>query len=350
LSMVRCMGITSNIKTALGMGPRLDVLASPFSEGQLQQIVWSDLFGTNSAPISRTDALSIPALSKARDLICATIAKLPLKVLNSSGPLEDADQPAWAYRTDGELSPYLRMLWTLDDLFFYGQSLWYVVRGSEKQILTADRVPYERWHVTPEGVIEINNVPVQAEEVIYFPGARLGILDKDAATLRSAKAVADTLETRIKAPVPVMEIHATGLEEITDDEAKDLVKAYNTARRDPEGATVYTPSSINLISHGDKADSGFMTEGRNGVRLDVANLAGVPVALLDGSTSTASLTYSTQEGRRNEFLDYSLDIWMEAVAGRLSADDVVNRGLHVVFDQTEYLTTLPSPTGPNEQD
>jgi phage portal protein BeeE len=122
------------------------------------------------------------------------------------------------------------------------------------------------------------------------------------------------------------------------------------ARRDPEGATVYTPSSVTLISHGDKTDSGFMVEGRNAVRLDVANMTGVPAALLDGSVSQSSLTYSTQEGRRNEFVDYGLSIWMNAVTGRLSADDVVARGLHVVFDQTQFLTTLPDPIGPKEQD
>ena len=344
------MGIRSTLGSAFGNVPRPDYLASPFSDAQLTQIVFSDVFGTGHLPISRADALSIPAMSKARDLICATIAKLPLVVKNKDGVLADEFQPSWTYRTDGELSPFMRMLMTVDDLFFFGASLWQVVRGSENQILTADRVPYERWQVTPAGVIEINNLPVDADEVIYIPGPHLGVLDKDGAVLRSAKSIAAALETRVKSPIPAMEIHHSGDGELSKKEIENLVSAYNKARRDPEGATVFTPGSVTLIPHGEKADSGFMSEGRNGIRLDVANATGIPVALLDGSTSTASLTYSTQEGRRNEFVDYSLDIWMEAIAGRLSADDVVNRGLSVAFDQTNFLTTLPSATGPERQD
>lgn len=346
------MGLTSYLKTALRYGPRVDYLASPFSDGALTKLVWSDVFGGDYAPISRAEAMSIPALSKARNLIAGTIATLPLRAKNAEGVLALDAQPSWMYRTDGQVSPFLRMLWTLDDLLFYGQSLWQVVRGSEGQILTAERVPYEWWRVTAEGAIVIHDEPVDGDDVLYFPGPVEGVLDKDASTLRAAKSIAAAVEARVKNPIPVTELHATGDggNEPTETEAADLVRSYNLNRRDPDGVTVYTPSSVELRTHGDKADAGFMVEGRNAVRLDVANITNVPAALLDGSVSQSSLTYSTQEGRRNEFVDYGLRIWIEAVAGRLSADDVVPRGQHVIFDQTDFLTTLPSPTGPERQD
>lgn len=345
------MGFLTFLRNPLSVTtPRPDYLASPFTEGQLSKIVYSDIFGANYAPISRAEAMAIPAVSKARGLICATIARLPLKAANVDGLLPNEAQPSWTYRTDSAISPFLRMLWTVDDLLFYGRSLWTVTRGSEGQILTADRVPIEWWKVTQEGQIVIDDKPVSAEEVIYFPGPVEGLLDKDGVTLRSAISVGASLESRAKSPIPVMEIHATGTDEITEDEAKAIVQSYLAARRDPDGATVFTPNSVQLIPHGDQADGGFMTDGRNAIRLDVANITGVPAALLDGSTTTSSLTYSTQEGRRNEFVDYGLSMWIEAIAGRLSADDVVPRGQHVVFDQTDFLTTLPSPTGPEKQD
>lgn len=340
-----------NLKTALGYGPRVDYLASPWSEGQLNKIVWSDIFGADYAPISRAEAMTIPAMSKARQLICATIAKLPLKAAIGADLLEDKKQPRWTYRTDGLVSPFLRMIWTVDDLLFYGQSLWQVDRGADGFPIRAERVPYEWWKVTAQGAITIHDVPQNANDVIYFPGSVEGIIDKDASSLRSAQAIASAVESRSKTPIPVMEIHATQPEDQpTPDEAKALVKAYNSARRDPDGVTVYTPATVQLIPHGDRSDSGFMVEGRNAVRLDIANLSGVPAALLDGSVSTASLTYSTQEGRRNEFVDYGLSIWMESIAGRLSLDDVVPSGQRITFDQTDFLTTLPSPTGADVQD
>jgi hypothetical protein len=345
------MGVMSNVKSAFGFGlPRPDYLASPFTEAQLQKIVYSDIFGLANIPFTRGEAMSITAVSKARNLIAATIAKLPLVVQNKDGLLPPETQPSWTYRTDGSISPFMRMLWTIDDLLFYGRSLWEVTRGSDGFILTAERVPYEWWKVTAEGAITIHDVPVSADAVLYFPGPIEGLLDKDAQSLRAAKTIAASVASRVQAPIPVMELHATGDDAISDEEAKALVTSYNAARRDPEGATVFTPAGIEMRPHGDKADSGFMVEGRNAVRLDVANMTGIPAALLDGTVTQSSLTYSTQEGRRNEFVDYGLSMWMEAIAGRLSADDVVPRGQSVVFDQTDFLTTIPSPTGPSKQD
>ena len=345
------MGLRSTLRTALGYGPRVDYLASPFTDTQLQQIVWSEIFGAANTPISRTEAMGIPAMSKARNLVAGTIAKLPLRAATAAGALPPEKQPRWMFRTDSDVSPFLRMLWTVDDLMFYRQSLWQVTRGSDNQILTADRCPYEWWKVDAEGAILIHDEPVNANDVIYFAGPADALLDTHASTLRAARSIAAAVETRVKTPIPVMEIHETGeAEPMEKDEAKQLVTDYNKARRDPDGATIYTPEGIQLIPHGDKSDAGFMVEGRNQVRLDIANITGVPAALLDGTTSSASLTYSTQEGRRNEFVDFSLVIWMEAIAGRLSSDDVVPSGTRVVFDQTDFLTTLPSPTGSPEQD
>jgi len=344
------MGLRSTLRTALGYPPRPDYLASPFSEAQLQQIVWSDIFDAALVPIGRTEAMGIPALTKARNLLTGTISKLPLKAADATGILPDDKQPRWTYRTDAEVSPFLRMTWTIDDLLFHGQCLWQVTRGSEGNILTADRCPYEWWKIDAEGAILIHDEPVSADDVIYFTGPTDALLDSHGTTLRSARSIAAAVEKRVKNPIPVAELKATEAAELTEAEAKNVIVEYNKARRDPEGATFYSPLGIELKTHGTDADAGFMVEGRNQVRLDIANITGIPAALLDGSTSSASLTYSTQEGRRNEFVDFSLSSWMEAIAGRLSADDVVPRGTRIVFDQSDFLTTTPSPTGPQKQD
>jgi phage portal protein BeeE len=101
---------------------------------------------------------------------------------------------------------------------------------------------------------------------------------------------------------------------------------------------------------GDKADSVVAVQARNMARLDVANLTGVPAALLEGSVSTASLTYSTHEGQRNEFVDFALNPYIDAIASRLSQDDIVPRGQRVRFDLSDLYTTTPAPTGEPEED
>jgi phage portal protein BeeE len=71
---------------------------------------------------------------------------------------------------------------------------------------------------------------------------------------------------------------------------------------------------------------------------------------MDASLSTASLTYSTQEGQRNEFADFTLPYWLEPIQQRLSLDDVVPSGQRVRFDLTDLYTTTPSPTGTITED
>src|SRR5690606_19684720 len=95
-------------------------------------------------------------------------------------------------------------------------------------------------------------------------------------------------------------------------------------------------------------DSQMFIEGRNAVRLDFANLTNIPASLLDGSTATASLTYTTAEGQKSSFHEQSLRYWSAPIEHRLSMDDVVPRGQRVRFD-ISYTTQVP-PTGEPGED
>ncbi len=345
------MGMVQNLKTALGLTRPdylYDGITSPFSDAQLTAVVFQDLFPDVQFPLDRAALMAIPAVARARDLICTMIGRLPLRALRGDTLLADADQPSWTYRTDDILSPYLRMVWTLDDLLFYGHSLWSVVRGTDGAIISAWRVPMEWWTIR-DGAIYINDVAANALDVLYIPSHTSGLLDR-AQSLRAARNVEAAVANRASSPIPVMELRQTSDFEISTDEKRALVAAYNAARRDPEGATVFMPFGIEMVTHGTDADAGFAIEGRNAARLDIANLFGIPASLLEGSVSTASLTYSTSEGKRNEFIDYGLGAWLATVEGRLSADDVVPRGQRIAFDLGDLITSTPSPTGPSEQD
>lgn len=329
-------------------------ITSPFSDSQLQTVIWADIMGTDvPMPLSRAEAMTVPAVSRARNLICTTIARYPLIALDKNGPLPAGKQPTWMYATSGELSPQMRTIWTLDDLFFYGCSLWFVVRGSDGQILTADRVPWDDWSIDSTGAIYVYGEAANAREVIYFPGHVEGILETGREAIRAARTTIQSVARRAASPVPVMEIHELETSQddpLSEDEAKELVKKYNAARRDPEGVTVYTPPNVELKPHGANADSGALVEARNASRLDVANLAGVPASMLEGSSAGASLTYVTTEGKRSELVEYGVQPYADTFTSRLSMDDVVPRGQRTRLDQTELLAPLPSATGPETQD
>lgn len=322
-------------------------IVSPWQTGQLSQIVWSDIFGTEANIISRADAMTIPAVAKARQILVSNIARFPLAVYDENG--EVANAGGWLQSTDGEVSPWHRLAWTIDDLIFYGWSLWGVERDTDGTIIKADRCPIERWEIDPAGRIIIDDVEASADSVILIPGPFEGILKVGTRTLRGGARLESSWVGKATNPIPAIELHATNDDPLELDEVQALVQAWADARSDVNGAIAFTPNNIQAIAHG-SAEPSLLIEGRNFLRIDVGAFLGIPAALMDASLSTASLTYSTQEGQRNEFADMTLPYWIEPIQQRLSLDDVVPSGQRVRFDLSGLYSTTQDPIGPVTKD
>ena len=169
------LGLTTNRFADLSSVVDLNV-ASPWrdGEGTLSQILLEDLVGLDileGMPLGRSAAISIPAVSKARNLLVATIAKFPLVALKDEKRLDT--QPRFLYRSDSSVSPYERMAWTVDDLIFYGVSLWATERGAadgpdgRRPILDAQWVPPKGWKIT-DGHVLINDKHVTDDDFILL--------------------------------------------------------------------------------------------------------------------------------------------------------------------------------------
>lgn len=324
---------------------RVDI-ASPFSAGQLNTIVWSDVFGTAPTVITREEALAIPGVHKARAVLLSLIADKPLMVYRDEALLDP--QPAWTRRTNGAVSPWHRMAVTLDDLIFYGYSLWAVKRGAAGQLIDAERIPIGLWRFGERGRIEVTD-PATGQwraaddaEVVLIPGPSEGLLQYAAKSLSGARAIDEAWVKRAQSPIAQVDLHQTVESNLTKAEAQEYVLAWDAARA--KGATAFTPHDIEARALGN-VSADLYVEGRNASRLDIANFFNLPASLLDGSVSTASLTYSTQEGDANEVALYALPYWMRPVEGRLSQDDVVPNGQYIRFDLTELVRLPQSPTG-----
>lgn len=327
-------------------------ISTPWSESNLTETVLADVFGGEYQSVTRLQAMRIPAVAKARALIVGPLAAQPLRVLE--GDTEIAEQPAWLQRTAGPVSPWHRMAWTLDDLLFYGWSLWAVTRTpANDAILDAQRVPYDRWRFNEADEVELHTsrgwVPAPRDQVILIPSGQEGLLDIASNTIRGAAAIEETWVERARTPIPMLEIRQTQDDELEEDEVEALVAAVASARRNRTNPVAFTPGGVEIVTHG-SIETNLYVEGRNAFTLDVARFTALPGALLDASMATASLTYSTAEGKRNELVDYSLAFWANPIAGRFSQDDVVPMGQRVRFDLTDFIAPNASPTGPVTED
>jgi hypothetical protein len=320
-------------------------LASPMAHDSatLNAVVWADLEGAATL-LSRPAVMAIPAIARQRHLLAGSLARCPLVVLRGATTLPDADQPTWCYRTDGELSPYHRMLWTADDLLFHGWSLWRAGRGTEGQLLTAERIPTERWGTDVADRILIDGELADAAEVLLIPGPHEGILHFGAAALRRMIDNLDAAAVAARNPSAYLELHYTGEEPLTDPQIDKLIGRWADARKGLNGGVSYTGRNIELKEHGTH-ESHLLIEGRNADAVDASRLVSSPAAMADATAAGASLTYETTSGRNSQFLDYGVSLYMDAIAARLSMDDVVARGLRTAFDTTPLSGLTPAPTG-----
>lgn len=327
-------------------------LASPFAPtpDQLQTIVYADVLGVDAMPLTRAAAIGVPAVARMRHMLCGTIARMPLVTLTGDAP--DATQPQWTQRTDGDLSPWHRMLWTADDHLFYGWSLWAATRGAAsdgRPLLAADRVPWHRWSVTGDGQLLIDQQPTTADRVILLPGPHGGILNEDPGPIRMAIANLRAAGIAAQNPNPNIDLHYTGDDTPTDDVIDGIVSRWTERRLKQTGGVGFTSKLIEAKSMG-AHDAQLLTEGRNADAVDMARIGSVPAAMVDATAAGASLTYETTEGRNRQFLDYGAQLYMDAIAARLSMDDVVPRGRRTAFDTSQLTTLTPSPTGPATSD
>jgi hypothetical protein len=344
------------------MSSAVSLPVNPYTPApQWPQFVVDDLFGDDAKnfPMTREEALRIPAVSKARNLLISKIAELPLRAIQANADGTDTDvttKYTWLYRTNSTVSPYERMAWTVDDLIFYGVSLWLLDRGTpdgsgRRGILNASWCPTSTWCIKPDEdgqlAVHVDGVPIAEDRYCLINSPFEGLLTVGVRTLRGARDVEKSWTGRALNPIPLIVLHQTD-DSMDPDEVKAFVDSFAQARVDPNGAIGYIPPNIDIEVYGtDAAD--LSVEGRNAVRTDVGSHLNVRASVLDGTQGVASLTYATTQGERNAFYDDDLPFWTGPIQARLSLDDMVPRGVRIRFDKTsEY--NQPAATGTPTED
>jgi hypothetical protein len=291
--------------------------------------------------------MSVPAIAKARHVVAPKIAGYPIRAYRGDQRLPD---PAWSYRTDDGVSPWHRMVWTVDDLIFTGWSLWLANRGAGGELLNATRVGRDRWNFDADMriIVDGDDNGIPRELAILIPGPHEGILTFGRTAIRHARQLLAAAATAGHTPSPTFELHQTTDVELTQDEIDELVGQWAKARRGENGGVAFTNQAIETKEHG-AVDSALLVDGRNAAAVDCARLVGVSAAMVDATAPKASLNYETTAGRGLEHTEYGVEPYLEAIAARLSLDDIVPRGQRVAFDLGRDLGPV-NPAGPTTED
>lgn len=325
-------------------------MPNPWSGSPAGQLPWLDLFDPSALGVTRIQAMSIPGVARGRGILLSLLADKPLVDFAEFGKRSPA-QSSWLYRVPGWQGPWQRMAGTLDDHIFYGESLWGVQRGAAakglKPILNAWHVPYDQWEVDAGGRICVMDqdgymIPADDSEVIYLPAAHEGLLAYAGRTMRGAVELERAWIARAKNPIPALDLHETEEANLTQEERQEIVDDWAKARGDLNGSIASTPHNVEARVLG-AVDPDLYIEGRNAVRLDIANFFQMPASVMDASTATASLTYVTREGDINSLDAMTIPYWCRPIEDRLSQDDIVPIGHIVRFAFAAAYTEPPGP-------
>lgn len=332
---------TGNTTTGRAQG-----IVTPWADQTaLKQLVYADVLGADQMPVTRAAAMQAPAVAGGRGRIIEQIAGRGLYAVKAGAPTPT--QPSWLYRSDSGVSPWHRMAGTLDDLIFFGWSLWVIARGADGFPIDAIHWPFDRWSIDADtGVISVDQVPQSAEQVILIPGPHDGLLNIAAPTIRGALQLQRTVVGRASTPAPVILLQETEDNGMTQEEAQAYVRAVAAARRDPDGAVMFVPHSITATVQQDSA-SDAMENARNAIRTDLANFLNLPVDALDGTKQAGGGQMDVRYqgvGSTPSNLDDRMRFWTEPIEARLSLDDCVPRGTAVRFDFSAPSTPTGTPT------
>lgn len=325
---------------AAGLAAPAVGVGSPFSPGGvsagLESVVWADVIGTENLPMTRAEAMKVPAVARARSLIVTTVAACDLAF---RGPEGDLEPPLWAIRTDGPQSPYHRMLATADDLLFYGWSAWAVDRNTRGEVIRAAHVRRSDWSVDDAGRVLIGEKLVRQDSIALFEGTHEGVLTFGQPAIAHARSLARAASTAAENPAAYLELHQVSGTPMTDEQIDRLIERWSAARRGKNGGVAYTNASVELKEHGTFSEH-LLIEGRNAAAADVARVMGVPATTIDATLAGSSLSYTNTASRMAELVTFGVAPLMAAIVARLGMDDLSPRGTAVDFDTA---TLMDSP-------
>lgn len=327
-------------------------IGSPWGspDSNLRQIIFEDIYGQVPTGTTRSAAMAIPALARARNTVVTLLSGAPLAVADASGPLDV--QPSWLTATSTGTIPTLWRAWTVDDLIFHGWSCSRRINGPDGYpAAPLARVPRSQWTINADNRVVINGIPQNDEDIVLIPGLHEGILTFGREAIQDARTLYEIVRGRLRNPVPQVDLHQTGGEPLTGEEIDALINGWVAARQGANGGVAYTNQTVEARELGGGSDAAqLMIEARNATALDMARIVGVHGSIVDATTPKASLNYETTEGRNEELVDFDLNLYLLPITARLSQDDLLSPGQHVYWDLTQLTGPNPSPTGPTLKD
>jgi HK97 family phage portal protein len=296
--------------------------------------------------VTRAQALQVPSIKRCRDLICGTIASIPLEYYKKSTGQKIA-APRWVEQPSRSQPLFETLFFTLDSLFHHGVSYWVITETylEDNRMANADWVANNRVTFTTDAnnnfvtqyFLDGKPIPMSGLGSLITFQKDEGILAVGGSTIKAA------LDTQKSASVALETPSATGYlknsgADLPPSEVSGLLAAWNRARKN-NGSTAYLTSTLDYKTTGFSPKDMAYQDAIQSLSTECARLCSVDPYYVSSSMNT-SMTYSNVVEERKQLVALTLQPYVSAIESRLSMDDCSTIGHYVKFAlDTTFLRT-----------
>lgn len=284
--------------------------------------------------VSRHDAMSVPSVARARNLICGTVASIPLEYYKTSTG-EVIAPPRWIKQLSKSQPSFVTLTWIVDSLLFYGVAYLLVTeryaedgRPASFEWVANTRVTFTTdlygIHVTQ---YYIDASPIDMNDIVTIQGFDEGVLDRSGRTIQAAIDVDRAAAVNSANPQPAGFLKNSGAD-LPPSEVQGLIAAWKRARQN--NSTAYLTSTLDYSPVAFSPKDMLYNEAIQNLSTQVARAMNVPAYYLSADQNT-TMTYANVQDERKQFYALSIEPYVQAIQSRLSMDDISTAGHEVKF-------------------
>jgi HK97 family phage portal protein len=292
------------------------------------------LYNAIVARVSRHDAMTVPSVARARNLICGTVASIPLEYYKTSTG-EVIAPPRWIKQLSKNQPSFITLSWIVDSLVFYGVSFLLITEryAEDGRPASFEWVANSRVTFTTdlEGIMVtqyyVDMSPVAMNDIVTIQGFDEGVLDRAGRTIQAAIDVDRAAALNSANPQPAGFLKNSGAD-LPPNEVQGLISAWKRARQN--NSTAYLTSTLDYSPVSFSPKDMMYNEAVQNLSTQIARAMNVPAYYLSADQNT-TMTYANVQDERKQFYALSIEPYIQAIQARLSMDDISTAGHEVKF-------------------
>ena len=298
---------------------------------------------------ARNRAMSVPTISRARDLMASVLGCMQLKMYTEMWNGSEMEKMplaprTWLRRIDPTLPNNFILAWTFDDLFFFGRAFWYITsRTADGYPASYTRLPAATiqtldqagpvWFAPSKQII-FQGGELNPDDVVQFLSPIQGIIYMSEQSVSTALKLEAARFRNASSAIPAGVLRQNGGEPMSAQELADLAAAFNSAR-----ATNQTACLNEFVTYTEtltSPDKMLLIDSAEFQAMEMARLCNIPPYL--AGISVGSYSYQSSAESRMDLWTFGVRAYADCIAGTLSQNNILPNGSFVEFDVQQYLS------------